>query len=838
MSSVTFCGDSAAARQPMKDAPQPVPNDAANRGDSSHPSAELTSFLDADTLTEPAEVAESLDTALMDLKELGLRIPRHPTLGRVLLEVWLTSVSLRMKGSKGSKGRVPMAEMIDQSQIAISQKIDRSISMSFFTDPMLAAFLVATQVRRFLKHGFGEAASRSIGLFGVMQNSQYIRRYSFASVCARLATRVATDSRLKQRQTHVSTDWKGLLFPWTYPRRLTTKMIGQQLAAIKNSVDLSTTAFSLDCELLSDLFTWDTFAKVLECTDASLRWAHRGTGSLAVRNTLFLSKTIGQLAKSKLGVNDLSNDIRADELFLRACKADGDIISVSFHWTLIGAIAAIWGKYDEASSAYGHLKNNQKRSGLLVPISPQCRILMIYADIASLRFQGQWPYRKLLKLRAEIGFVYYLSKANPSGFAWAWNLICAEIARIFGRVETSFNYYGLARSKARDSGYLLPLAFVQECLGRFSLEQRDEVLAGQQLREACQFYSMWGCEAKVSHLVHEFSQLSSLRPERKVISTMPNSEPTQEIINKLDIRTVRSKSRLQSDSGHFSAIVDQIIKKSSGIKSAKSGITALLDEYIEEAKTKSRTDFDKEIAASYRTGVLNEGEKDIPGIDIDFFYQEAQHVGGDFFGYHYDSMAGHLYLQIGDVSAIGTSAILVSTAVSSALGTVYNSLLDSVDMSTDEVIYQLARAANAAIVRFGKPLNCSMTMAFVVLDIKSGQGSFLNAAHMPLYIKHDGKVRTLVQRGFHLGEVEFLEQCLVSRFQVDPGDTLFLYTDGLVKNRSLSGQSISPRNIRKIMGESSNSQSIYQDILTTYRDHIANNPVIDDCVFLAVGRHV
>ena len=217
---------------------------------------------------------------------------------------------------------------------------------------------------------------------------------------------------------------------------------------------------------------------------------------------------------------------------------------------------------------------------------------------------------------------------------------------------------------------------------------------------------MWGCEAKVSQLAKEFSQLSSLRPERKVISTIRASDSTHDIINKLDIRTVGYKSRLQNDSSHFSAIVDQIIKKSSGRKSANSGITALLDEYIDEAKSKSRSDFDKEIAASYKRSVLMNGQKDIPGIDIDFFYQEAPHVGGDFFGYNYDSKSGYLYLQIGDVSAIGTSAVLVSTAVSSALGTAYNSLLNSVDKSTDEVVYLLARAANAAIVRFGKPLNC------------------------------------------------------------------------------------------------------------------------------------
>jgi serine phosphatase RsbU (regulator of sigma subunit) len=443
----------------------------------------------------------------------------------------------------------------------------------------------------------------------------------------------------------------------------------------------------------------------------------------------------------------------------------------------------------------------------------------------------------LLKLRADIGFVYDLAKANPSGFAWAWNLICAEIARIFGKVEKAFNYYRLARSKAKDSGYLLPLAFVQECLGRFSFEQHDEVLAAQQLRDACQFYSMWGSEAKASQLSREFFKLSSLKGERKVISTMRIYESAQDVISKLGINSLGSNSRLQSDSSHLSAVIDQIMQKSSGRDSASSGITALIDEYIEDARSNARIDFDKEMADSFRRGVLLNGTEQIPGFDIELFYQGAQHVGGDFFGYHFDSKSGNLYLQIGDVSAIGASAVLVSTAVSSALATEYHSLLASVEMSADEIVCQLAKTANAAVVRFGQPLNCSMRMAFVVLNIKSGQGSFLNAAHMPVYIKNNGEVRSLMQRGSHLGEIGFVEQCLVSRFQVNPGDSLFLYTDGLVKNKSLSGQSLSPRNIRKIIGESQDSHSMYQNILAAYKDITANNSVIDDCVFLTVGRH-
>ena len=834
LGSVTFCGDSAAARQSMKNASKMDTNDAPNRADSSLSAAEPPSLLDVENLTEAGEVAESLDTALTDLQGLGFRVPRRPTLGRVLFEVWLTSMSLHLRGTKRLEA---MVEMRDQDQIAIGQKIDCSISMSFFQESLLAALLVSRQVRRVLRHGFGEASARSVALFGVMQTSTYIKRYSSASACARLATRVATDSRLRQGQVHIATDWKGLLFPWTYPRRLTTKMIGQQLAAIKNSADLATTAFSVDYELLSDLFTWDTLGKVRECADAALVWTNTSRGSHAARNTLLLSRIISQLGNANFDINDLSNEIKSDEVFLLASNHDGDIISASFHWSLIGAISAIWGRYAQASLAYGQLKINQKRSSLLVPMSPQCRILMIYADIASLRVQGSRSYRKLLKLRADIGFVYDLAKANPSGFAWAWNLICAEIARIFGKVEKAFNYYRLARSKAKDSGYLLPLAFVQECLGRFSFEQHDEVLAAQQLRDACQFYSMWGSEAKASQLSREFSQLSSLKSERKVISTMRIYESAQDVISKLGINSLGSNSRLQSDSSHLSAVIDQIMQKSSGRDSASSGITALIDEYIADARSKARIDFDKEIADSFRRGVLLNGTEQIPGIDMELFYQGAQHVGGDFFGYHFDSKSGNLYLQIGDVSAIGASAVLVSTAVSSALATEYHALLASVEMSADEIVCQLAKAANAAVIRFGQPLNCSMSMAFVVLNIKSGQGCFLNAAHMPFYIKNNGEVRSLMQRGSHLGEIGFVEQCLVSRFQVNPGDSLFLYTDGLVKNKSLSGQSLSPRNIRKIIGESQDSQSMYQNILAAYKDITANNSVIDDCVFLTVGRH-
>ena len=833
LSSVTYCGDSAAARQSMNDAPQVDPKHVAQSDASSLPAAETPAYSEADAQAEPAEVTESLDAALLDLLELGIRVPRRPTLSRVLLEIWLTSISMRLRGPKRLEVWV---EMIDQSQITISQKIDRTISMSFFQEPRLAALLVSRQIRRLLKHGFGETSARSVALFGVMQNSAYIRRYAFAAVCARLATRLATDRRLRPRQAHVSTDWKGLLFPWTYPRRVTTKLIEQQLAAIENFLDLSTTAFSLDYELLSDMFTWDTLGKVLEYADAALGWINQAKGSQATRHTLLLTKIIGQLTNPKFATDVSSGDILQDDAYLSASERDGDIIGASFYWSLIGAIAAIRGKYDEASLAFGHLKKYQQRFGLLVPISPQCRILMIYAEIASLRIRGQSPFRKLLDLRSEIAFVFDLAKANPSGFSWAWNLLCAEIARIFGKAEKAFKYYRLARGKAKDSGYLLPLAFVQECLGRFSFEQHDEVLADQQLREACQLYSLWGCEAKVSQLSREFSQLSSLRPERKVIGSMRTSESTQDRTGKIDVRSVGSRSSFREDASQLSAIIDALMQKRSDLKSLSPGMTAVLDDFMKDNRSKARIDCDKAIADSFRRGVLLEGAEDIPGIDIGIFYQEAQQVGGDFVNYHYDKKSGCLFLQIGDVSGVGPSAVLVSTAVSSAIATQCHALFESVEISSDKLVYEIARAANAAVLRFGTPLNCSMTMAFIVLDIESGQGSFLNAAHMPSYLKHRGEVSALLQRGSHLGEPEFLEQCLVSRFQFDPGDSLFLYTDGLVKNRSLSGQSLSRRRLRKIIGESGDSHAMHQKILTTYSDQIANHTAIDDCVFLTVGR--
>ena len=804
--SVPFCGDKAAARQSMNDA-----------------------------LTDPVARAETLEAALQDLKELGISVPRRPTLRLILIEVCITSALLRLRGNKQLSA---MIEMKDQRQIAISLKIDHSISMAFFRDPLLAAFLVSRQIRILLKHGYGEAAARSLALLGVMQNSSHIRQYSSAAVCARLATRVATVSRPRNRQDQVSSDWKGLLFPWTYPRRLTTKLIRQQLGAIANSAELSTTAFSIDYELLSDMFTWDTLGKVLECADAALEWTNGIKGSNAARNTMFLAKIVGRVANAKTDSNVFSSHPQPDEGFLNVAESDGDIVSVSFHWSLIGAMAAIWGKHDEASLAYGHLKTYQRRYGLLAPVSPQCRFLMIYAAVVSLRAQGRDHYRELLKLLPDIGFVYHLAKANPSGFSWAWNLLCAEFARIFGQVERAFKYYRMARSRAKDSGYLLPLAFVQECLGRFSYEEHDEVLAGQQLREACQFYSLWGSEAKVSQLSREFSQISSLRSERQVIGTMRASESAQDVIHKLDIRSVRSKSRLQSESSNLSAIVDHLMQKGSEKNSGRVGMIALLDEYIEEAKTKSRVNIDQKIGESFRRGVLPVQAADIPGIDLEFFYQAAQHIGGDFLGYHYDSKSGHLCLQIGDVSGIGASAVLVSTAVSASLAIQYESLFASIGRSVDEAVFQLARAANTAVERFGKPLNCLMTMSFIVLNIRSGQGSFLNAAHMPFYFKQKGKVTSLLQRGLQLGELGFLEHCLVSRFQFEHGDSLFLYTDGLIKNKSISGQSLSRRRIREIIGESTDSQSVYRNILAAYSDKTANNPPIDDTVFLSVGRHV
>ncbi|MGH8064794.1 MAG: SpoIIE family protein phosphatase [Candidatus Entotheonellia bacterium] len=158
-------------------------------------------------------------------------------------------------------------------------------------------------------------------------------------------------------------------------------------------------------------------------------------------------------------------------------------------------------------------------------------------------------------------------------------------------------------------------------------------------------------------------------------------------------------------------------------------------------------------------------------VDVHATLQPAREVGGDF----YDVFLlenGNLGFVVGDVSGKGVPASLhmamTKTLVRAAARTGCVPPAEVMRAVNDE----LCRDNDACVF---------VTAFFGVLDVGTGEVSYVNAGHNPpVHLRADGRVESLTGPGVVLGLMggaTYLSQ----RVMLTPGDCLILYTDGVTE---------------------------------------------------------
>jgi serine phosphatase RsbU (regulator of sigma subunit) len=153
---------------------------------------------------------------------------------------------------------------------------------------------------------------------------------------------------------------------------------------------------------------------------------------------------------------------------------------------------------------------------------------------------------------------------------------------------------------------------------------------------------------------------------------------------------------------------------------------------------------------------------------------------------------------------------------------------DLVFFSTNERILQDARA------------NLFVTAFYGVLDVKTGKMSYCNAGHNPPFLMRaddSGRVEALTANGMPIGvdEDAFWHQAEV---QINPGDVLLLYTDGIPDAQNSDGAQFKETRLIGIaqdrMGTS--AHEIQQALLDTIQEFTGEAPQFDDITLLVVMR--
>ncbi|MBI2842019.1 MAG: SpoIIE family protein phosphatase [Armatimonadetes bacterium] len=212
---------------------------------------------------------------------------------------------------------------------------------------------------------------------------------------------------------------------------------------------------------------------------------------------------------------------------------------------------------------------------------------------------------------------------------------------------------------------------------------------------------------------------------------------------------------------------------------ASSAATAIINARLYEDAKQSR-DRERHIAKTLQDALLPQVRNVMDGLHLSAVYEaglEEAELGGDFYDV-FSPEDGKLVLIIGDVAGKGlAAAVQIAAAKYGIRSHAYE------NPSPSHVVSRVNEA-----LYYEQAADVFVSLFYGVVDVKTGIMVYANAGHEPpLLRKQDGRVIKLTSDGIVMGvdpKVEYEERTC----ELEPGDRLLLYTDGVTEARKESGE--------------------------------------------------
>lgn len=233
-----------------------------------------------------------------------------------------------------------------------------------------------------------------------------------------------------------------------------------------------------------------------------------------------------------------------------------------------------------------------------------------------------------------------------------------------------------------------------------------------------------------------------------------------------------------------------------------------------------------ELASQVQTGFLPEAAPELPGWAFAAGWQPARELSGDF--YDFIELEPGLGLVVADVADKGMPAALFMALTRSVLrGSV------GATRAPERAVAQANRllAADAAGGMF-------VTLFYAQLE-PAGTLRYVNAGHNPpLHLRAAaGTVAPLARTGIVLGwdaDAAFESRAL----ELDPGDLLLIYTDGVTEAVSAAGEAFGEARLERYLLEHHHlgAHALVQGLQETLQRFTGGREPFDDITLLAAQR--
>ena len=217
----------------------------------------------------------------------------------------------------------------------------------------------------------------------------------------------------------------------------------------------------------------------------------------------------------------------------------------------------------------------------------------------------------------------------------------------------------------------------------------------------------------------------------------------------------------------------------------------------------------------------------VEGYELQGISFPCYEIGGDYYDF-IEREDGRLVIALGDVSGKGTAAALLMSSLHAAV---------HAQASANNSLGETITAVNRYLAE-NIPSNRFVTLFYAELDPKSGSLSFLNAGHNPPVIVHSaGTVEQLGSGGLPLGikaDATFRE----GRTQLQTGDVLVIYSDGVSEAVSPSGEEFGTTRLHDVISHNMDASAagIRDRIEAALTKWSQGTPASDDITLVIVKR--
>ena len=246
-----------------------------------------------------------------------------------------------------------------------------------------------------------------------------------------------------------------------------------------------------------------------------------------------------------------------------------------------------------------------------------------------------------------------------------------------------------------------------------------------------------------------------------------------------------------------------------------------------ELRDKLALKSDLEVARQIQFGLLPFEPFERDGVAIRAAMRPANTVGGDYFDV-IDLGPGRIAVVIGDVAGKGMPAALLMALLQGSLRT-----LITAGFRGPELISKLNDHLFANI-----PSNRLITLFYGELEMATGTLRYVNAGHNPPYrLAADGARERLTASGMALGIVPSTEYEL-RQARLEPGDRVFLYTDGVTEAESPGDQDYGEPRLEAylVAGQGAGDEELIEGVRADVLSFCGSVPPRDDMTMMVVAR--